>query len=189
MRTLTAAQGEDTGSADTMWVADQALTDLYAVSWHSLVRLSWLLVRDQQLAEERVPDAFVAMSSHWSRQQNQDLALAYLRRAVVNSSHSVLRHRRVEGRYLSSQTSAMTAQGSTKEPSAQARALQSAGGARLLAALGHLPPRQWQVLTPRCYLDLSESQAADAVSVSAGSVKTHTHPGLTALRSDVEGTS
>ena len=136
MRTLTAAQGEDTGSADTMWVADQALTDLYAVSWHSLVRLSWLLVRDQQLAEERVPDAFVAMSSHWSRQQNQDLALAYLRRAVVNSSHSVLRHRRVEGRYLSSQTSAMTAQGSTKEPSAQARALQSAGGARLLAAPG-----------------------------------------------------
>ena len=111
---MTAAQGEDTGSADTMWVPDQGLTDLYAVSWHSLVRLSWLLVRDQQLAEERAPDAFVAMSSHWSRQQDRDLALAYLRRAVVNSSHSLLRHRRVEGRYLSSQTSAMTAHGSTK---------------------------------------------------------------------------
>jgi RNA polymerase sigma-70 factor (sigma-E family) len=183
------AEGEDTGSADTMWVADQALTDLYAAYWHSLVRLSWLLVRDQQLAEETVQDAFVAMHSHWSRLRNQDLALAYLRRCVVNNSRSVVRHRRVEDRYLSSQTGAMTAQGSTEEPSAEARALQNAAGARLLAALGHLPRRQRQVLTLRYYLDLSESQIADALSISAGSVKTHTHRGLTALRSDVEGTS
>ena len=36
------------------WEADSALTVLYAAHWQSLVRLSWLLVRDQQVAEATV---------------------------------------------------------------------------------------------------------------------------------------
>jgi RNA polymerase sigma-70 factor (sigma-E family) len=171
------------------WAADRVLTDLYAAHWHSLVRLSWLLVGDQQLAEETVQDAFVAMHSRWSRLRKQDLALAYLRRSVVNSSRSVLRHRTVERRYLSSETSARTAHGTTEEPSAEHHALSRAGGATLLAALGRLPRRQREVLILRYYLDLSEAQIAKALGVSTGSVKTHSHRGLTALRSDVEGTS
>jgi RNA polymerase sigma-70 factor (sigma-E family) len=176
----------EVGSADGMWAADQALTDLYAAHWHSLVRLSWLLVRDQQLAEETVQDAFVTMHSRWSKLRNQDLALAYLRRCVVNSSRSVLRHRKVEDRYLSSETSAMTARGTADEPSAEMQALEHARGVQLLAALGRLPRRQREVLTLRYYLDLSEAQIADALSISAGSVKAHAHRGLAALRTDVE---
>jgi len=183
------AEREEVGSAGSMWAADRALTDLYAAHWHSLVRLSWLLVRDQQLAEETVQDAFVAMHSRWSQLRNHDLALAYLRRCVVNSSRSVLRHRKVEDRYLSAETSARTAHGAGEEPSAEARALERATGERLVAALGHLPRRQREVLTLRYYLDLSEAQIADALSISAGSVKAHAHRGLTALRSDVEATS
>ena len=180
---------EEVGSAGRRWAADQALTDLYAAHWHSLVRLSWLLVRDQQLAEETVQDAFVAMHSHWSRLRNQDLALAYLRRSVVNSSRSVLRHRKVADRFLSSETSARTAHGSTEEPSAEQRAVEHATGAQLMSALQRLPRRQREVLTLRYYLDLSEAQIANALSISAGSVKAHAHRGLTALRSDVEATS
>lgn len=176
------------GSADPMWSAEQALTDLYAANWHSLVRLAWLLVRDQQLAEETVQDAFVAMHSRWSKLRNQDRALAYLRASVVNSSRSVLRHRTVEQRYLTSQTMAMAARGTTDEPSAEARALDHSAGADLLAALGRLPRRQRQVLTLRYYLDLSEAQIADALGISAGSVKAHAHRGLATLRSDVEDT-
>jgi RNA polymerase sigma-70 factor (sigma-E family) len=182
------AESGEVGSADRMWAADQALTDLYAAHWHSLVRLSWLLVRDQQLAEETVQDAFVTMHSRWSRLRNQDLALAYLRRCVVNSSRSVLRHRKVEDRYLSDQTTAMTARGVTDEPSAETRALDHARGEQLLASLGRLPRRQREVLTLRYYLDLSEAQIADALSISPGSVKAHAHRGLAALRTDVEDT-
>ena len=181
------AERGEAGPADRTWAADQALTDLYAAHWHSLVRLSWLLVRDQQLAEETVQDAFVAMHSRWTRLRNQDLALAYLRRCVVNSSRSVLRHRTVEDRYLSAQTTPLSAQGVTDEPSAETRALEHDRGAQLLAALGRLPRRQREVLTLRYYLDLSEAQIADALSISAGSVKAHAHRGLIALRSDVEG--
>jgi len=182
------AERDDVGPAPRTWAADSALTDLYAAHWHSLVRLSWLLVRDQQLAEETVQDAFVAMHSRWSQLRSQDLALAYLRRCVVNSSRSVLRHRKVEDRYLTAETSARTAHGSTTEPSAEARALDQATGAGLVTALGRLPRRQREVLTLRYYLDLSEAQIANALSISAGSVKAHAHRGLAALRSDVEGT-
>ncbi len=181
-------QGES-GPAVRRWDADEALTALYAAHWHSLVRLSWLLVRDQHVAEETVQDAFVAMHSHWSQLQDKNLALAYLRRAVVNSSRSVLRHRTVENRYLRAETSARTAYGMATEPSAETRALEHATGDRLVAALGRLPRRQREVLTLRYYLDLSEAQIADALGISAGSVKAHAHRGLSGLRSDVEGTS
>jgi RNA polymerase sigma-70 factor (sigma-E family) len=180
------AEPGEVGTAGGTWAADQALTDLYAGQWHSLVRLSWLLVRDQQLAEETVQDAFVAMHSRWATLRNPDLALAYLRRCVVNSSRSVLRHRTVEDRYLSAETAAQTAHGTTAEPSAEQRALEHATGEQLLAALGRLSRRQREVLTLRYYLDLSEAQIADALSISTGSVKAHAHRGLIALRSDVE---
>lgn len=186
---LAVAERGESGPAVRGWDADTALTDLYAAHWHSLVRLSWLLVRDQYVAEETVQDAFVAMHSRWSQLRNQDLALAYLRRCVVNSSRSVLRHRGVEDRYLSAETSARTAYGTTTEPSAETRAIEHATGDRLVAALARLPRRQREVLTLRYYLDLSEVQIADALSISAGSVKAHAHRGLAALRADVEGTS
>ncbi|MEP7016621.1 MAG: SigE family RNA polymerase sigma factor [Actinomycetota bacterium] len=171
------------------WEADSALTALYAAHWQSLVRLSWLFVRDQQVAEETVQDAFVAMHSRWSQLRDQDRALAYLRRCVVNSSRSALRHRAVETRYLKAETNARTAYGTTSAPSAETQALEHATGDRLIAALGRLPRRQQEVLTLRYFLDLSEAQIADALSISAGSVKAHAHRGLTSLRSDVEGTS
>ena len=181
-------ESAEVSSADRTWGADQALTDLYAAHWHSLVRLSWLLVRDQELAEETTQDAFVAMHSRSSTLRNQDLALAYLRRCVVNSSRSVLRHRKVEDRYLSSETRAANARRSTDETSAETRALDRAAGAELLGVLGRLPQRQREVLTLRYYLDLSEAQIADTLNISPGSVKAHAHRGLAALRASVEVT-
>jgi RNA polymerase sigma-70 factor (sigma-E family) len=186
---LTVIERAESDAQVAGWEADSALTALYAAHWHSLVRLSWLLVRDQQVAEETVQDAFVAMHSRWSQLRDQERALAYLRRCVVNSSRSALRHRTVENRYRRAEAGARTAHGMTTEPSAETRALEHATGDRLIAALGRLPRRQREVLTLRYYLDLSEAQIADALSISAGSVKAHAHRGLAALRSDAEGLS
>lgn len=171
------------------WAAEAALTELYAAHWHSLVRLSWLLVRDQQVAEETVQDAFVSMHAHWSRLRDPDLALAYLRRCVVNASRSVLRHRTVEERYLVREATARTAHGTTSEPSAEDHAVAHATGDRLMLALAGLPRRQREVLTLRYYLDLSEAQIADALGISTGAVKAHAHRGLAALRGAVERVS
>ena len=186
---LAVAERDQSVPVTKEWAADAVLTTLYAAHWASLVRLSWLLVGDQHVAEETVQDAFVAMHSRWSQLRNQDLALAYLRRSVVNGSRSILRHRRVEDRYLVAETRALSTSGLTVQPSAESQAADYAIGDRLVTALGRLPRRQREVLTLRYYLDLSEAQIADALSISAGSVKAHAHRGLAALRSDVEGTS
>ncbi len=52
----------------------------------------------------------------------------------------------------------------------------------LTAALRSLPRRQRQAVALRYLGELSEAEVAKALDVSVGSVKTHTHRGLAALR-------
>jgi len=52
----------------------------------------------------------------------------------------------------------------------------------LVAALGSLPRRQRQAVALRYLGDLSDGQVAVALGISVGSVKTHIHRGLGALR-------
>ena len=51
----------------------------------------------------------------------------------------------------------------------------------MLTALNTLPNRQREVLLLRYYLDLSESEIAETLGISTGSVKQHAHRGLTTL--------
>ncbi len=163
-------------------VADEAITDLYAAHWNGLVRLAWLLLRDDQLAEEVVQDAFIAVHRRWDSLRSEDKGAAYLRRAVVNGARSGLRHRGVEERYLAREQRQGSALGYRSEASAEDRAMDQQTGNAMIRALGGLPQRQKEVLTMRYYLDLSEAEIADALGISAGSVKAHAHRGLAALR-------
>ena len=52
----------------------------------------------------------------------------------------------------------------------------------LTAALRSLPRRQRQAVALRYLGEMSESEVAQALDVSVGTVKTHTHRGLAALR-------
>jgi RNA polymerase sigma factor (sigma-70 family) len=51
----------------------------------------------------------------------------------------------------------------------------------VVEALRQLPRRQQEALVLRFYLELNERETAEAMGVSAGSVKTHVHRGLAAL--------
>ena len=55
----------------------------------------------------------------------------------------------------------------------------------LTAALRRLPRRQREVIVLRYLLDFSEAEVAAALGVSQGSVKTHLHRGVAALRKSV----
>ncbi len=164
------------------WGADDALDQLYAAHWRSLVRLSVLLVGDVGTAEEVVQDAFVAMHAKWSRLREPDKALAYLRQTVVNRSRSALRHRGVVDRHLDRQRGPETA-----DP-ADVASLDRSRRDLVVAALGSLPRRQREVLALRYYLDLSEAEIADALGISRGAVKSHASRGSVALRALLEGT-
>lgn len=166
--------------------ADQGITELYAAHWHSLVRLGWLLLHDQQQAEECVQEAFVSVHAHWSQLRDVEMALPYLRRSVVNACRSAQRHRVVELRFLGREQGSRSTPGATAGASAEDTVLERAEGEHLLRALDRLPRRQREVLVLRFYLDLSERQIADSLGVSPGAVKSHAHRGVLALRTEMD---
>lgn len=165
-------------SAAPRWDADAAVDELYAAHYRRLVRLSVLLVRDVETAEEVVQDAFVAMHGRWRTLREPDKALAYLRQAVVNRSRSVLRRRGVAARH--------TPPVVPDHPGADQDALASERRDEVLAALRALPTRQREVLALRYYLDLSEAQIAETLGISRGAVKSHASRGASALRQLLE---
>ncbi|WP_203338100.1 SigE family RNA polymerase sigma factor [Nocardioides limicola] len=157
--------------------ADAAVTELYAAHWPELVRLAVLLTGETGVGEEVVQDAFIALHRRWSRLDDHGRAAGYLRTSVVNGCRSLLRHRKVVERQLEQARHRLDHQ-----ESADAAVLREARRDAVLAALGQLPRRQREVLVLRHYLDLSESEIADTLGVSRGSVKTHASRGAAALR-------
>jgi RNA polymerase sigma-70 factor (sigma-E family) len=130
-------------------------------------------------AEEVVQDSFIALHGGWRRLRDTENALPYLRRAVVNRSRSVLRHRAVVER---------TAQDLAPDaPSAEHSALASLERSAVLTALCRLTDRQREAIALRYYAGMSEGEIAAAMRVSRGSVKSHTSRGMAALRAALEG--
>jgi RNA polymerase sigma-70 factor (sigma-E family) len=158
--------------------ADDAVTDLYAAYYRSLVRTAALLLGQQSHAEEIVQDAFVAMHGKWGRLRDPDKAAAYLRSMVVNRSRSALRRRVVEDKHRPL--------AGPDEPSAEYGALVLLERDRVMTALRTLPGRQREALVLRYYADLSEAEIADAMGISRGAVKSHASRGLAALRNVLE---
>jgi RNA polymerase sigma-70 factor (sigma-E family) len=167
--------------ASTRWDADAAVEGLYATHYRQLVRLSVLLVRDVETAEEVVQDSFVAMHGRWRSLKEPQKGLAYLRQTVVNRSRSVLRPRGVQARY--------TPPVAADRPGADEDAMVSERRNAVLDALRELPDRQREVLALRYYLDLSEADIAETLGISRGAVKSHASRGVAALRSLMEDPS
>jgi RNA polymerase sigma-70 factor (sigma-E family) len=164
--------------ATTRWDADEAVTQLYAAHYRSLVRLAALLLHDAHVAEEVVQDAFVAMHGAWRRLRDPERALPYLRQAVVNRSRSALRRRGTAERYRPEPLPDV--------PSAEQTAMAGAQHEEMIDALRRLPTRQREVLVLRYYADLSEADIADALGISRGAVKSHASRGMAALRTTLE---
>ncbi|WP_310964161.1 RNA polymerase sigma factor [Nocardioides terrisoli] len=157
---------------------DVALVGLYDRHYATLVRVAVLLVRDRETAEDVVQDAFVDMCRRWPRLRDREAAAGYLRTAVVNRSRSVLRHRKVVDRQRPERTDTA--------PGADESVLSRSTRTAVLDALAALPRRQREVLVLRYYLDLSESEIAQTLGISRGSVKTHASRAASALREALE---
>jgi RNA polymerase sigma-70 factor (sigma-E family) len=165
--------------AAAAWDADEAVTQLYAAHYRSLVRLAALLLRDSAVAEEVVQDAFIGMHQNWRRIRNTDKALGYLRRSVVNGARSTLRRRAVAVKHLAREAPPGVM------ASAEHSVMASAERAELMRALSALPLRQREALVLRYYVDLSEAEIAAAMGISRGAVKSHASRGLAALRAGI----
>ena len=155
--------------------ADVAVTRLYLTHWPILVRLATALTHDASVAEEIVQEAFVALHRRWYLIAEPAAAQGYLRTSVINGARSAVRHRAVVERHLRPVP--------TPAVGPEESAIRATEHARLLAGLQRLPRRQREVLGLRYFADLSEQQIAVVLGISPGTVKSHAHRGLIALRS------
>jgi RNA polymerase sigma-70 factor (sigma-E family) len=158
--------------------ADLAITAMYDTEYRSLVRMSAVLLGDVGSAEEIVQDSFIATHAAWRGLRDVDKGTHYLRRTVMNRSRSLLRHRAVVEKH--------TPVGEPDMPSAEQAAMARLQRTAVIAALRTLPARQREALVLRFLLDLSEEEAAAAMRISQGAVKSHTARGKAALRSLLE---
>jgi RNA polymerase sigma-70 factor (sigma-E family) len=155
-----------------------AVAALFFVHHRPLVGLATLLVDDRETAEDVVQEAFISLYSNWSRIRDPNAATGYLRAATLNLSRSRLRRRRVERMFRLEEPLPIS--------SADARTLDRDTRDSVWNAVAALPRRQREVVVLRYYQEMSESEIASALGISAGSVKQHASRALAALSRQLE---
>jgi RNA polymerase sigma-70 factor (sigma-E family) len=140
---------------------------LFARERRPMVRLAFLLVGSEAVAEEVVQDAFARVFERWGR---LDRPGAYLRQCVVNGARSQLRRRRLEHRV----------------PPAPPSDVPADDSADLLAVLAVLTPKRRAAVVLRYYEQLSQEEVAQVLGIRVGTVKSMLHRALADLREVVE---
>jgi RNA polymerase sigma-70 factor (sigma-E family) len=169
----------DTGS----WAAEHHVTALYQAHALSLARLALVMLGDPSAAEDVVQDAFLGLYRRWNSLADPAVAPSYLRTSVLNGCRTALRHRSRRG-VLADGTAGAHDEGAFAEPmleSAEATVARGEEHRAVLAAIRRLPIRQREALVLRYYLDMTEDQAAEAMRVSRGTVKSATSRAVAAV--------
>jgi RNA polymerase sigma-70 factor (sigma-E family) len=144
----------------------------YAAVRDDCLRIVLISVGDRQQAEDLVAEAFTKAWMTWRKVRQHPAPQAWIIRTALNAHVSWWRrHRREEPLTGHDQTAAMP----------QHPALDSS----LLAALRRLPLRQRQVIALRVLLDLDTATTAQVLSMPSGTIASHLHRGLAALRHEL----
>lgn len=170
--------------------AAASVTALYAEHALGLVRLAVVITGERAVAEDIVQDAFLGLYRRWDRVSAMTAPLAYLRVSVLNGCRTALRRRSRSGGWPGAGpwgeldeaigAAGPGAHGGLAE-SAEASVLLNEEQRTVAAALRALPRRQREAVVLRYYADLSVEEAAQAMGVSPGTVKSATHRALAAV--------
>jgi RNA polymerase sigma factor (sigma-70 family) len=128
----------------------------------------------QAAAEDAASEALAKAYLHWPKVRGLPYREAWVLRVTINEAVGTIRKESRRERILRRQPAPRTAMGPDE------------AGPDLLDHLAGLPRRQREVVTLRFYADLSIEEVAAALGLSAGSVKTHQHRALQALRGRVD---
>lgn len=147
--------------------------DLYARRYASTARLAGLLASDFSAGEEIAQEAFARLFEVRDVVRDPD---RYLTGTVLNLCRAQRRARRRRQRA-----------GVAPEEASDRGADEEVDDRLALAgALRRLPARQREAVVLRYWLGWSEAETAEAMGISAGSVKTHVHRAVAALSSERE---
>ncbi len=141
--------------------------------WPGLVRTAFLCTGDRHLAEDVAQTALAKAYRSWSRVQRSDNPDAYVRRILISCHRDRFRKRRVPEHLTDMPPDAAVA----TDDMARADEREV-----LAAALAGLPKRQRLVVILRYWEDLSESEVAQTLGCSVGTVKSQASKALCKLR-------
>ncbi|WP_256838588.1 SigE family RNA polymerase sigma factor [Ornithinimicrobium faecis] len=155
---------------------DQSYADYVRARQAALLRSAALITGDPHRAQDLLQDALIKLATRWER-VSQGSPDAYVRRVMYRDNISAWRR---HGREVPVGDVAEGARpvgaNDPVDPSARVTGLD------VRRALLELTDKQRTVLVLRYYDDLSETQIADTLGVSRGTVKSQAHAALGRLR-------
>ncbi|MEU0358089.1 SigE family RNA polymerase sigma factor [Streptomyces cyaneofuscatus] len=154
---------------------DGEFHDFVVGRWPRLMRTAFLLTGEQHAAEDLVQSTLEQVYVVWHRVAVADAPEAYVRRVMINA-HA----RRKLREFLmprSGDAGLAHEVADTGDRIAQAEDRHT-----LLKALVELPARQREAVVLRYWEDLTETQTAEAMGCSVGTVKSNTAKGIAKLR-------
>ncbi|MFI5682291.1 SigE family RNA polymerase sigma factor [Streptomyces sp. NPDC051636] len=145
--------------------------------WPRLMRTAFLLTGEQHAAEDLVQSTLEQVYTAWRRVGSADDPEAYVRRVMINAH--ARKHRRKLKEFLAPRDDS----GLVREVADTGdRISQADDRSALLKALSQLPVRQREAVVLRYWEDLTETQAAEAMGCSVGTVKSNAAKGIAKLR-------
>ncbi|SFJ10079.1 RNA polymerase sigma-70 factor, sigma-E family [Streptosporangium canum] len=152
---------------------DDGFAAFVAARGTSLLRVAYLACGDDREAEDLLQTALERTYRKWDRVR-YDNPEPYVRRVIVNTAISRARRRAIL-RIIPTHTPPELP---VRETDVDLRHV-------LMDALRALPPRQRAVVVLRYWEDLGETQTAEILGCSAGTVKSQASKALTKLRSAI----
>jgi RNA polymerase sigma-70 factor (sigma-E family) len=156
--------------------AETEFSEFMHTRWLQLLRLGFVLTGDKSLAEDLAQTALARAYASWPRIRRAGDPDAYVRRVMVNANHSWFRKRRVAEQLT----------GTVPEPDP----VDATGGCddrvTVMAALMSLPVGQRSVVVLRFWLDMTETQVAEALGCSVGNVKSQASRAVAKLRAGMD---
>jgi RNA polymerase sigma-70 factor (sigma-E family) len=152
---------------------DASYVEFVAASQDKLRRIAYAVCADDSRAEDVLQEALVKLYLAWPKVRQRGSEEAFTRRIIVNADLDDRRrpwHRRRT--HLADEELA-----ARPAPSR----LAADEHLDLLGALRRLPPMQRRTVVLRHWLGLSIEETAEELSISTGTVKSHTSRGLAAL--------
>jgi len=145
----------------------------YDAHYRDLLRFAGFVAPEPAMAEDLVHEAFVKLYGAWNRIDDPAKVGGYLRTTVLNLARGRARHLGVVRRNRPDPRPDMA--------SAEHGAMRNDSRDRVVIALQQLSARQRACLVLRHYEDRSESEIAEILGISIGSVRTHVHRGMESL--------
>lgn len=157
----------------------ELLVALFETEGEALVRLARIFTDDRNAAEDLVQEAFIRLFRSVGRIADQGRSAAYLRSIVLNLCRDHNRRGLLSLRHIE------TAEPASSPSGPDDQVVRRESQAEVIDALHELSLRQRECLVLRFYFDLSEREIADALGISANSVKTHCRRGLSTMRASI----